>query len=1153
MSTWKKRTLLRVAITTAALYAVVGSLWILASDAVLHSIVRDVALAHKIEVYKGWAFILVTSLLLYITLRGQLARWDKEASARRAATEALKQSEERYRLTMNSIRDVIFQSDAAGHWTFLSQPWEEITGFTVQETLGKSYLDFVVAEDREENARMFRELIQREKEFCQHPVRYLKKQGGFCWVEVHARLIIDASNRVIGTAGSLRDITARQEMDASLRKFEEHLQQAAKAAGVGTFEHNHLTGEMYLSPLMREAHGFRDDERITAETLMSRIFPEDRERAAENLARAHHSSGSEKHFVAEHRIQLPHGEIRWMRVISKTSFEGSPPSLRAVRTLGACVDITETKRAEEALREREAQYRAVIETSADGFLILDMDGRVLETNDAYVRRSGYSRDELLRMNISDLDNLLDPEQTLQRIRTVARDGYALFETLHRTKDGTIWQAEADISFWPISGGRLFVFVRDINQRKRSEALLRTRAELSRIAENDTIENLLKLALDRMEIFTGSRISCVHLLDTTQSQVTLHVCSTATCAVLKNPLPAPIPVAASPLLNECVRTHGPVMENSTPPSDPFLLSSNSGFTLQRRLSVPVIREGTVTAIVCVGNKSSDFNAEDLAAVEAISGAIMDLVERKRAEDALRESEERNRALVETSFDWIWEVDADLRYTYSSPRISALLGYEPEELIGRRSFDFMKPEEAARMRPIISAAFSRREPFAAVEKEYVHRNGHAVFFESSGVPVFGPGNVFKGYRGSDRNITERKLAERERQILEAQLRQAQKMEAIGTLAGGVAHDFNNILTVIHGNASLLLAGNLKSLDPNECAQQIVRAAERAAGLTRQLLMFSRKQVMQLSNVNLNDVVGNLTKMLQRILGEDITLQTTYAPQLNSIRGDTGMIEQILLNLVVNARDAMPKGGTLTVATGKEQLTEQDAQRQPDARPGNYVWLKVTDTGTGIRPEILPRIFEPFFTTKEVGKGTGLGLATVYGIVKQHRGWLTVDTALNKGSSFCIFFPALASPSATPRKDSIHKPLITGTETILAVEDDPAVRKLMVSVLERCGYRVLQAPSGRAALDLWREHGNEVALLLTDVVMPDGVTGFQLAEKLKQERPSLKVIFVTGYSADLADKGTSLVEGVNFLQKPFPPESLARALRAQLDATVQDAVRR
>jgi PAS domain S-box-containing protein len=391
----------------------------------------------------------------------------------------------------------------------------------------------------------------------------------------------------------------------------------------------------------------------------------------------------------------------------------------------------------------------------------------------------------------------------------------------------------------------------------------------------------------------------------------------------------------------------------------------------------------------------------------------------------------------------------------------------------------------------------------------------------------------------------LAHEESQILGEQLRQSQKMEAIGQLAGGVAHDFNNILTTIMMQADLAGLADSVPAETRELIQEIKVAAERAASLTGQLLAFSRRQVMQPRAVDLNRVVSNLGKMVQRIVGEDVGLRLQSSPRPVTARVDQGMIDQVLLNLVVNSRDAMPGGGRLVIETGERELSEAEAQGIPEASSGRYVWIRVTDTGCGIAEEQLSRIFEPFFTTKEPGKGTGLGLATVFGIVKQHGGFVEVRSKVGLGTAVEIDLPAVESGDRDEPAESIPQRAEGGSETILVVEDEPAVRRLTRIVLEGRGYRVIEAANGVEALRVWKERGSEVELLLTDMVMPEGVGGRELAEKLQAECPALRVIFTSGYSAEIAGRELSLGDGQNFLQKPFSPQRLLDAVRRSLDA--------
>jgi len=383
--------------------------------------------------------------------------------------------------------------------------------------------------------------------------------------------------------------------------------------------------------------------------------------------------------------------------------------------------------------------------------------------------------------------------------------------------------------------------------------------------------------------------------------------------------------------------------------------------------------------------------------------------------------------------------------------------------------------------------------------------------------------------------------DRQSLESQLRQAQKMQSIGQLAAGVAHDFNNMLTVIQGHTGMLLARPNLSPEMLDSLQAVYFAAERAASLTRQLLLFSRRNVMQPRLLDLRAVVGDMSKMLKRLMGETITLEFNPPNALPSIQGDAGMLEQVIMNLAVNARDAMLNGGTLTINAFLVEIADDYVQMHPEARPGLSVCLRVTDTGCGMDAATQSRIFEPFFTTKEVGKGTGLGLATVYGIVKQHEGWIEVASEVGKGTTFSLFFPASTELAAKPAERTLPTAEVRGGhETILVVEDEPVLRDLAQLILQEHGYYILTAASGVEALVVWEKHQGTIDLLLTDVVMPEGISGKELADRLLVQQPKLKVLFTSGYTVEELVK-----DGTRFLQKPYSRYSLAQAVRECLDA--------
>jgi PAS domain S-box-containing protein len=515
---------------------------------------------------------------------------------------------------------------------------------------------------------------------------------------------------------------------------------------------------------------------------------------------------------------------------------------------------------------------------------------------------------------------------------------------------------------------------------------------------------------------------------------------------------------------------------------------------------------------------------------------EISERAQAEQALRQSEARfSKAFRASPVSMGITTLSEGRFIDVNDIFLKTFGFTREEVVGESALDlglWLDPAE-------------RRRLVATLHEQQNVRNLECRFVTKSGELRHTLASVEIIELGKQPHLLFITHDVTERLSLEAQLRHSQKMEAVGQLAAGVAHDFNNILTIVQGHANLLLASSRRFPELVDPLGQISAAVDRAANLTRQLLTFSRKQLLQPTLLDMSEVVGNATKMLNRLLGENIELQFSYSPSLPAVLADVGMMEQMIINLAVNARDAMPKGGQLTISTSLKEISPDYVRNHPSSRPGQFICLAVSDVGCGMDEATLGRIFEPFFTTKEIGKGTGLGLATVYGIVTQHQGWIEVTSQPGHGTTFSILLPAV------PRKkiESVPaaKPLEVkgGTETILVVEDEPALRLLVRNVLRRYGYRVLDAGHGKEALKIWKEHSAGIHLLLTDMMMPEGMSGVELAEILREENPRLKVIYSSGYSVELLEPDREMTEGVNFVAKPFHPATLARAIRNSLDA--------
>jgi PAS domain S-box-containing protein len=517
---------------------------------------------------------------------------------------------------------------------------------------------------------------------------------------------------------------------------------------------------------------------------------------------------------------------------------------------------------------------------------------------------------------------------------------------------------------------------------------------------------------------------------------------------------------------------------------------------------------------------------------VVGAVvtfLDITERHRADEALKESEARFRKLTEASFDGIAITEEGV-VREANRGFAAMFGYTPEEVIGRSATEFVAQESSETVQQRIAEG---------IEGTYEHlgkrKDGRKILVEATARTHTTGGRP--GRITAFRDLTERRL-------LEQQFRQAQKMEAVGRLAGGVAHDFNNLLTVITSYSDLLLQ-DLEASDPRrEDLEEIRKAAETAATLTRQLLAFSRQQVLEPKVLTLNEVVLRAENMLNRLVGEDVDLVTALAPDAGRVRADAGQIEQVIMNLAVNARDAMPDGGTLIIETTNVDFTNEYVHQHFPAKPGPYVMLAVCDSGVGMDEQTKARMFEPFFTTKEPGKGTGLGLATVYGIVKQSGGLIWVYSEPGRGTTFKIYLPRVGEIAELVETASTPD-LSGGTETVLLVEDAAAVRAIARQVLERQGYTVVEAPDGKTALSLAGRHQGPIHLLLTDVVMPQ-MSGRHLAVRLQEVRPDLKVVYMSGYTDDAVVRVGVLERQVAYLQKPFTAEGLARKVREALDSS-------
>jgi PAS domain S-box-containing protein len=1001
--------------------------------------------------------------------------------------EALRASEKRYRLLFERNMAGVLRTSVTGSVLEVNDAFARMLGFGSREDLRDRRVQDLYYRPADREAMLARLLTERSLsnyEFC---LRH--KDGSPVWVLANIVLNEEPSGPDV-VHGTILDITERKRTEEALLLFRTLLDRSNDAIEVIDPETGRFLDVNETACL---AHGYMRDEYLTlsVQDVAPMSDPAAWGRNLEELRRL----GSRLHIGLHRRKDG-----------STFPVEVNITYVRLNRDYIVAVvrDITERRRAEEALQRTADMLQAVASETTDAVFVKDRSGKYLLFNEAAARFVGKSVAEVLGKDDTELFDPDSARRLMEWDRRVMEAGRA--ETVEEvmTAAGVTRAFQSTKAPYRDSAGNVIGLVgisRDITERKRAEEAVRQSEERLRQA----------VRVSSLGIFDHD-----HLTDTiywSPEERTIHGWEAERAPTLAEFVAMLHPEDGERIATAIRRAHDP--------------AGDGRFDVEQRIIRP---DGEVRWLV---TRAQTFFAGEGAARRPVRtvGAVYDATELKRVEERLAEAQEIGGF---GSF----EVDATTWVGHCSPALCRIFGFDNEEPFQDvRAFlrrhvcpDDRESTDKARAKLIKEGGSDE------IEVRYLRPDGQERILQIRRRALRNAAGQVTKIAGTIQDVTELKR-------LEEQLRQAQKMEAVGQLAGGVAHDFNNLLTVIIGVSDLAFHQMRRDDPSRELIAEVLKAGERAAALTRQLLVFSRKQVLHPQVLDVNVLLAELSKMLLRLLGEDIGLRLEADAALGLVKVDRGQFEQAVINLAVNARDAMPGGGRLTIETRNAELDEGYVGQHPDARPGRYVLVVVSDTGHGMDAATRARIFEPFFTTKGPGRGTGLGLAMVYGFVKQSGGHIETESEVGRGTTFKVYLPRTDEtvPSGRSSQDSVMIP--GGTETILLVEDQDAVRTFARHVLLMGGYTVLEARDGEEGLRVAQQHRGPIHLLVTDVVMPQ-MSGRQLAELLTRDRPELRVLFVSGYAGEAITRSAAPEAGGAFLQKPFNPVRLARKVREVLD---------
>lgn len=1054
----------------------------------------------------------------------------------------LKESEKTYRSLFDGTNEAIFVHDPeTGKIIDVNMRMTEMYGCSREEAVNLSISDLSADLPEYSLDSAFARMKSVTSQKSQLFEWLAKRKDGTCfWVEVSLlKTRINENNVILAT---VRDITERKEAERELNLSRRRFQEILEGMPLIAVTLNCDGKVVFANSFLSRVSGWETEE-LEGADWFEKMTPDQPGLKSFFTNTCLYASPSLP-IYNENDIITKTGDrrcIRWSNIIN----HDASGQIEGVTGIGE--DITERMMIDEALHESETLYRSVIEASADGFWITDMKGRILGVNEAYCRLSGYSREELLGIKVSELEASETPEVTETHIRQVMRNGSEIFESIHRKKDGTLWHVEINACYHNISGGRFFVFIRDLFRRKKSEVLLKIRSELLDFAEKNQLDELMTKALDYAELMTGSFIGFFHFVDEDQKHISLQAWSTNT---KKNMCKAEgkgfhYPIKDAGVWADCFYERAPVIHNdySSLPHKKGLPEGHA--QILRELVVPIIKNDIVIGIIGVGNKTTDYDHDDTETMQTLASIALDAVALKKAENDLKESEANLRLAQQIAVLSRWEYNHRAGTVFWSKGVYDLLESETGSMEPsvKSLLQFVHHEDAKSLK-----RFSRCIIGGTLSKDVIIRiitvSGKIKWVRI--VARTETDETGKALRtiGTAQDVTALKQAEIERQELERQMLHVQKLESLGVLAGGMAHDFNNILTAILGHSEIAMMG-LSPEDPAiKSLYEIGSASRRAAEICHQMLAYAGRGKFVVEPVFLGGLISEMADLLRTSISKNASLNVNISGDLPPINADATQVRQVVMNLITNASDAIgDKSGIINITTGMTNLDEDVFSSIPgieEKTPGEYVYVEVTDTGCGMDKETINRIFEPFFTTKFTGRG--LGMAAVLGIIKSHRGFITIRSKPGEGSTFKLFFPPC---DLSVKKDAEVKK--TGKSLIenglvLFADDEAAIRTVGKKILEKMGLSVLTAPDGKEAVSIFNENRDQLDLAIIDLTMPfmDGAAVFA---EIRKQMPDLPVIIISGYTEYEIKSQFTGKNVTGFIQKPFSTREMTEKVSEAL----------